>query len=676
MEQKKWMQSTVLKTVSILTIPIATIFMIISILVMIYTVQYPDVTTNKSYFETDFFIDQYKSKLQECTTTVKSVKNTLIERYGEYSDGTPTQQFAITEAEKIYYRMNYYTKGDSNFRYLVINPDTNEAYTNVSMNGKNDSIEGIKQQITQMQYYWNYVNGVVNTNISSLSGEQLKYSNMMNLFRQNGNEVYTSIDSSLAENDFFVTSAKIYQFVQKYYSYEYWVGILSFVIFMIDLIYLIYSTGHVKGKEKIALNWFDRLPLEVFGLVAILVASIFLALAIESGGMMQYNVIFFAPCMICSYLCLLFSFYCMGSVLKRVKSKTFWKNSFVYKLYHWTKQKLIKIYRSVMYNINTAFRLALVFSGMVLVSIILFALIRAWGAFAILLLLGFWVYCYWFMLQRMNEFNKIKEVTKQIYEGHTDIRLQEEQLKGVLKEMAVYLKDIAGGFSNAIEESLKSERLKTELITNVSHDIKTPLTSIINYVDLLKREEIQDEKIKEYIDVLDSKSQRLKKLIEDLVEASKASSGNLKLEKEKLNVCELIKQVTGEFEDRLKDKQLKVILSFPKEETTIIADNRYLYRVIENLYSNVTKYALEGSRVYVDVVKNQEKIVIAIKNISKEELNISVDELMQRFVRGDKARNTEGSGLGLSIAQSLTQLQGGNFDIYLDGDLFKVVLEF
>lgn len=676
MEQKKWMQSTVLKTASIVTIPIATIFMVISILVIIYTVQYPDVTTNKTYFETDFFIDQYESKLQECTTTVKSVKNTLIERYGEYSDGTPTQQFAITEAEKIYYRMNYYTKEDSNFHYLVINPDTNEAYTNVSMNGKNDSIEGIKQQITQMQYYWNYVNGVVNTNIPSLSGEEVKYSNMMNLFRQNGNDVYTSIDSSLAENDSFVTSAKIYQFVQKYYPYVYWIGILSFIIFIIDLIYLIYSTGHVKRKEQIALNWVDRLPLEIFGLVAILVVSIFLALAIESGGMMQYNVVFFAPCMICSYLCLLFSFYFMGSVLKRVKSKTFWKNSFVYKLYYWTKQKLIKIYQNIIYNITTAFRLALAFSAIILVSIILFALIRAWGAFAILLLLVFWVYCYWFMLQRMNEFNKIKEVTKQIYEGHTDIRLQEEQLKGVLKEMAVYLKDIAGGFSNAIEESLKSERLKTELITNVSHDIKTPLTSIINYVDLLKREEMQDEKIKEYIDVLDSKSQRLKKLIEDLVEASKASSGNLKLEKEKLNVCELIKQVTGEFEDRLKDKQLKVILSFPKEETTIIADNRYLYRVIENLYSNVTKYALEGSRVYVDVVKNQEKIVIAIKNISKEELNISVDELMQRFVRGDKARNTEGSGLGLSIAQSLTQLQGGKFDIYLDGDLFKVVLEF
>lgn len=321
-------------------------------------------------------------------------------------------------------------------------------------------------------------------------------------------------------------------------------------------------------------------------------------------------------------------------------------------------------------------RLAIVLGGVILISFIILLTTGIFGGFSILVLLGFWIYCYWFALKRIKEFQEIKEATKQIYEGNTNVRLDESKLKGVLKEFSVYINDIAGGFSNAIEESLKNERLKTELITNVSHDIKTPLTSIINYVDLIKREPIQDEKIKDYVEVLDSKSQRLKKLIEDLVEASKASSGNIKLQKEKLDVKELLKQVTGEFEDKFQEKGLQIVVNLPEEEVNVIADNRYLYRVMENLYSNISKYALEKSRVYVDVVKNKEKILISFKNISKEALNISADELMQRFVRGDRARNTEGSGLGLSIARSLTELQGGKFSIYLDGDLFKVMIEF
>lgn len=242
--------------------------------------------------------------------------------------------------------------------------------------------------------------------------------------------------------------------------------------------------------------------------------------------------------------------------------------------------------------------------------------------------------------------------------------------------MAIYINDIAGGLSNAVEQSLKSERLKTELITNVSHDIKTPLTSIINYVDLLKKEKMPNEKTTEYLMILENKSQRLKKLTEDLVEASKASSGNIKLNIEKLNVKELIKQVSGEFEDKFKEKELEEINTFPEENIFINADGRYMYRILENMYSNVAKYTLENTRIYIDVVKTHNKVQIKMKNISKQKLNISADELMQRFVRGESSRNTEGSGLGLSIASSLTQLQNGKFNIYLDGDLFKITIEF
>ena len=240
--------------------------------------------------------------------------------------------------------------------------------------------------------------------------------------------------------------------------------------------------------------------------------------------------------------------------------------------------------------------------------------------------------------------------------------------------MVKYIDDIAGGFNNAIEQTLKSERLKTELITNVSHDIKTPLTSIINYVDLLKKEKFDNKQIEQYIAILDSKSQRLKKLIEDLVEASKVSSGNVKLNLENINLNELLNQTIGEFEDKFKTKGLKIETKMPENPITLKADSRYMYRIIENLFSNISKYAMNNTRVYITLEKNENNIVLSMKNISNQKLNISADELKQRFVRGDKSRYTEGSGLGLSIAENLTELQGGTFDIQIDGDLFKVTL--
>ena len=259
------------------------------------------------------------------------------------------------------------------------------------------------------------------------------------------------------------------------------------------------------------------------------------------------------------------------------------------------------------------------------------------------------------------------------YQRNVIFKLDLAKYDGELKEIAIYINEISNGLENAVNGKLKSERLKTELITNVSHDIKTPLTSIINYVDLLKQEDIKDEKIKEYVSILDNKSQRLKKLIEDLVEASKVSSGNIKLDKQKINLVELINQTVGEFSDKFNEKNLNVLINTnQKEEYNIQADTRYMYRVVENLFSNIYKYSLEGSRVYIDINEEKQKIKLEIKNISKEALNITEDELMERFVRGDKSRNTEGSGLGLSIAKSLTELQNGEFNIIIDGDLFKV----
>ena len=235
---------------------------------------------------------------------------------------------------------------------------------------------------------------------------------------------------------------------------------------------------------------------------------------------------------------------------------------------------------------------------------------------------------------------------------------------------------IGEGLYHAVDDSIKNERLKTDLITNVSHDIKTPLTSIINYVDLLKRENLDNERAKSYIRVLDTKSQRLKQLTEDLVEASKVSSGNIKLQMDRLNFVELVYQTAGEFNEKFEARGLTAVTRLPKEPVVIMADGRRIWRVIENLYNNVAKYAMENTRVYVDMEVVDGKAAFSIKNISDQALNIDASELTERFIRGDVSRSTEGSGLGLSIASSLTQLMGGNFDIYLDGDLFKVTVTF
>ena len=315
------------------------------------------------------------------------------------------------------------------------------------------------------------------------------------------------------------------------------------------------------------------------------------------------------------------------------------------------------------------------YGGFILVSVIL-GIVSLSSPLVVIFLFAFWYYIFKKILDYMGQMDKIRQKIKNMYNGEIKNPLNEKELYGELKQIARELNDISGGLSNAIEEATKSERLKTELITNVSHDIKTPLTSIINYVDLMKQEEIKNPKIEEYLKILDSKSQRLKKLTEDLLEASKASSGNIKLTMENLNVKELIKQVRGEFEDRFNKKELEIIETFPEEDIYIMADSRYMYRVLENMYINISKYALENSRVYIDVIRKNGKIQIDIKNISKYKLNISVDELMQRFVRGETSRTTEGSGLGISIAKSLTELQKGEFNIYLDGDLFKVVIQF
>ena len=548
-------------------------------------------------------------------------------------------------------------------------------YTNI----KSEDYEQEKQNMKNQKVYWNYVNGKVDTNINYLDSENIKYnySFIYAMEKQTDTsysiidyDIYTSCDlSSMEEYSAYGINETLYTYMLENRTQPIYAIIVSTIALIIIAIYLIWSIGHKEGEVGITLNSIDKIPYEILVFVCLMILSVALAVVVNIGGTINYVILLVGILgyLLCYAMCAVIGV----TTIKRIKAKKFIKSFLIYKIGKWCFDKIEGWIRTINQKAPENKKIFWYYLLFIIISIMLASLF--YTGIAIILLIGFWIWAYYQIKKYILEQEKIKNALKDIYEGKSnDVHLNESELRGALKEMAIYVNDIANGFSNAINESLKSERLKTELITNVSHDIKTPLTSIINYVDLLKKENIQDEKAKEYIEILDKKSQRLKKLTEDLVEASKVSSGNVKLNLENINIKELFNQTIGEFKDRFEEKRLIIETTIPNDNIKINADSRYLYRIIENLFSNITKYALEGSRVYIDIIEKGKIVDISIKNISKEKLNISSDELMQRFVRGDKSRYTEGSGLGLSIAKSLTELQGGTFDIIIDGDLFKV----
>ncbi len=572
----------------------------------------------------------------------------------------------------IYYNRNT----TNNFKYLMIDIQKGIAVTNLEHTMRTDSIEKIKQVISENSIYWNFQKGKVDTNISHLSLEEICYSSQYkNMSNSNIKEVYTSLIDGLPYKDDYALTKFTYDLSMKANTLAPILIPLCIAILLALGLIILNGIGK-KGKGAgIHLNGFDKMPLEFAFMIGVITTGIGIGCFVTINS--EIRAIIFSGVVIGSLIIYLAGISLLETIVKRMKTHTLWKTTLLYMIGHGIK--------TIFDNRKFATKLVLAYGGFCLAGgIATMAMIDARynyynnGSmfFWFMVLTGLGLGTFIILFKRMKQFQNIQDALKAIYEGNTNIELDSDELTGVLKQMAIYIEDIAGGLSNAIQQSLKNERQKTELITNVSHDIKTPLTSIINYVDLLKKEEMPNEKTREYLEILDSKSQRLKRLTEDLVEASKASSGNIKLKMEKINVNELIKQVSGEFEDRFKERNLEEIMTLPEENVFIQADGRYLYRVLENLYSNASKYAMEGSRVYLDVVPKQTSIVIQMKNVSKEKLNITTDELMQRFVRGDSSRNTEGSGLGLSIASSLTELQGGKFHIYLDGDLFKVTLGF
>ena len=465
---------------------------------------------------------------------------------------------------------------------------------------------------------------------------------------------------------------------------QYLTGFLNLgALTLLALIWILWTAGHKSGAEEIVLTWQERIFFDVYAVV--MIAGIawlafgtvwaaeqlywgqsyavrgedfdtFFNLGVAGAGAL------FAAGVGCAVLLL-------RTLAVRVKARCLGKTTLLCRVAAWMAGTIHDFVRFLPFT----WKIVLGFGAYVIVTFFLIMGGVYNGAFmfmylclqlALVLFLSWWAYGYY----------RLRQGTKTIARGDLEYQIDTRHMPYDLRLQAEDLNNISVGLAGAVDEKMKSERFKAELITNVSHDLKTPLTSIINYVNLLKSTQQTDPKAIDYIEVLDRKSQRLKKLTEDLVEASKASTGVLSVTREKIGMSQLIDQALAEWEEKLTDRKLTLVTTLPEGETWVYADGRHLWRVIDNLLSNCAKYAMEGTRIYLDLERGKGQVALSVKNISRDPLNVPAERLMERFVRGEESRSTEGSGLGLSIARSLTELQGGAFDLAVDGDLFKAIV--
>ncbi len=445
----------------------------------------------------------------------------------------------------------------------------------------------------------------------------------------------------------------------------------SFAVFLFSFCYLLAAAGKRDEENRPVSGAWDKVPLEVY---TIAIGGLFVLLAGGfMAGVLGYMRFLMTSPAICiagvAVLVCLWTFYWM-SITVRIRTKTFWRYTLLYYLFRPVRTAADKM-RS---NLPFFVKWILALTG---VSFLEICVLSTWDeGFICTCFLGLKIMEYLALIHILYQVDQIDKGAMRIAAGNYSQPVQTKKMLRVFRRIAKNINHVSDGISVAVEEKMKSERFKTELITNVSHDIKTPLTSIINYVDLIKKEEIESPVMQEYVEVLDRQSQRLKKLIEDLMEASKASTGNLPVHMELCDATVMLTQVIGEFKERAEANQLELVVESPKPPVNIMADGRHLWRVIDNLMSNICKYAMPGTRVYINLEQFHGMVIMTFRNISKSKLNISSEELMERFVRGDSSRNTEGSGLGLSIAQSLTGLMNGNMAVQIDGDLFKAIVSF
>ena len=485
-------------------------------------------------------------------------------------------------------------------------------------------------------------------------------------------DAYISISKKLIDSNPFEYGYSYYQqIVNKYekcLELGIPMGLLSLIFFVV---YMIMNFKLPKTKREFW-NYYNKIPLEVIVTLLSIDIALIVTIAEEPNAFVNQF------CIIPIFILLFYFILIIKQLSNFERKRDFFKTSWCVKVIIWLLKKMksgIKEMRNAIKqnkDFDLTKKIVTVAILCVVAEFIVLTMSGSWIEFFVLIIL-FGIQL-WFLIYFVNKLGYLNEIMKGVHrikEGEINYKIEEKN-DIYFSSLANDINNISQGLENSIEQRIKSERMKSELITNVSHDLKTPLTSIINYVELIKKEEnIQPEYLKDYVQVLDKKSKRLKISIEDLFEASKASTGNIELELVRLDLKQLLQQSIGELEDKLEEANLSLRVNLTEEDTYVLADGRRLYRVFENLLCNISKYSLKNTRVYIDVTKEDGKIITTMKNISSYELNFDPDEIMERFKRADESRNTEGSGLGLAIARDLVSLQGGKMSIEIDGDLFK-----
>lgn len=584
-----------------------------------------------------------------------------------------------------YYKIYYnYIEKQTNLHFRIEYED-NEGNKEVFANDVDHTVDALKAMGKYL-----YIRGDSIKIDSNLASVPVNCAPLLEIWNPNDNDknyIVLAVDTSYPNTDFYSREAAEFKQARDLFICGMGGVILGVIGAMATLAGLLILSGHVtEGSDEIRLHPIDEIYTEICVLLWAVATAVFLYFGRYVGIRLMSLFLMEEQWPYCNKIIKLVIIYastmlCVFAMVRRYKARTLWSRSLAKRAINASSSYVGR----AAYAAGTCFCF-LMFLG--------FNAVMMWGILflfvakgeklsyqilfyaAILLLIGVDGWTFHQMFKKAVQRDLLDNAISSISKGDTEYHIDTKQLTGKEQTMGEHINNISLGLASALKEQVKSERLKADLITNVSHDIKTPLTSIINYVDLLKREKIGNPKIAAYLEVLDQKSQRLKTLTEDLVEASKASSGNMKLEVSDINIVELVHQTNGEFEERFAMRRLELVSELPEEALIIRADGRRLWRVLENLYTNAVKYAMEHSRVYVDLREQDGCAVFTIKNVSETPLNISPDELTQRFVRGDVARTTEGSGLGLSIAQSLTQLQNGVFQVNIDGDLFKALVSF
>ena len=590
-----------------------------------------------------------------------------------------------TSLASVFHSVGDYTEGSTNLTYLFADKETQTIYTNKKAYSSYAQLEQNLEKIFKEKAYA-VVYPELSECVTNIPGADLQVWNhtIDQSFDTKDFVFAVSVDTKFSVADSMADEAENYETYSKLMFPMLAGAVFGSVLWLIGMVWLTVTAGRKPKDEEIHLNGFDRWYTEI---AAGAVIGIWLAGTIISGTLIANSslgyshavVTVIVTCLICGTYTMAWFLIGYLSLVRRIKAGTLWKNSMIRKVLKWIGKcsgKLADFARAFSRNTAEKIKVLLVGGAFLFLQFLIIGCVFSGAGVFLLALMAVDVAVMIFAIRKADGQDRIMDGLKKISDGELQYKIKTDTLTGKQKVMAEYINNIGSGLDAAVENSLKKERMQTELITNVSHDLKTPLTSIINYVDLMKRENPTDPKIQEYLRILDEKSQRLKVLTEDVVEASKASTGNIKLEMNDIDFVEMVQQVIGEFEEKFKEKNLTMMVHFTDEPSIIYADGQRMWRVLENVFGNVVKYAMEGTRVYAEISNRNKKVTFSLKNISAQPLNISADELTERFIRGDVARNTEGSGLGLSIAKSLTELQGGEFKLYLDGDLFKVMITF